>query len=850
MKSKILKTFMFFILFSALLITASFAVEIKEDVTDYKETGAFIIGSTRFDTNKLITATMAANAGVNEAKLNYILYGDISKTKITTYQYTLFGEWFEIAENGGTRELTTSEAEELEENLNIFFENNVEKVLEIPFTEGTVDTTSIVSDRNDVTFADNKFYVPALTFEFKFWTAEGQSYEVETNVDTNIIEGKDTSVEKTDIIPSDVAISVGKEFFKYSELNENNIADKVKEAIAKSSPENPVKLWTDIQLGTSSIVFDSQYKDLNAEIDLNGWSIYGEGNYVIEFKAPNSILTIKNSEYNNGTYASINAIKPEKAGALKADSRNIEGTVILNIEEGVTVCGTDYGLVIFGDKTIANVKGDIEATNASGYAISGNGNPGCEGTTLNISGEADIRAYQGIGIYIPQEGITNISDKAYISGKTAIAMKAGTLNMTGGTLVANGEQIQIPAETNDGTNPTGDAIYVESNKGYAGNVKINIEGKETVLSSYNGYPVRVYKSNSNDDITITGKYSTAHIVSDKNIGYDEAEATMTVGNAKYGAETLSLAKAIMSSSKENPAKLLFPVWVDETINLKSTESFDAVLDLGNNSITGNDKYVIVLESPNSSLTIDNGTIYGNTYAGIKITSKDLTKDSTVTLNVGENASITGPEYGLIIFGNGYKSNAAENATLAQKATATANIKGTICALNEEAYAISGNGNENWGGTCINISGDKANVIAEYGVGIFLPQEGVANISGGTVTGRTAIGTKAGTLNITGGQLYATDSKISNEELVKDGNGIQITGDLIYVECNEGYADHVTINIDTELPVDEDSNVIRIFQPEGAPSIEGVTSDYLTASESASITTNAGVKATVTTYAAK
>ena len=68
MKSKILKIVLGLILFSALFITvSSAATTVKEDVQDYDDI-VYIIGSTRFDSDVIITAQRAANAGVSEAK--------------------------------------------------------------------------------------------------------------------------------------------------------------------------------------------------------------------------------------------------------------------------------------------------------------------------------------------------------------------------------------------------------------------------------------------------------------------------------------------------------------------------------------------------------------------------------------------------------------------------------------------------------------------------------------------------------------------------------------------------------------------------------------------------------------
>ena len=130
MKSKILKIILCLILSSIFFVTISFSIAattVKEDVRDYYDI-VYIIGSTRFDSNVVITAQRAANAGANEAK-RLVAIGEleqIEKLNLKTYCYNpYFGEWYEIQEKART--ISKEEAKNIEENLNIFFVNNEKK---------------------------------------------------------------------------------------------------------------------------------------------------------------------------------------------------------------------------------------------------------------------------------------------------------------------------------------------------------------------------------------------------------------------------------------------------------------------------------------------------------------------------------------------------------------------------------------------------------------------------------------------------------------------------------------------------------------------------------------------------
>lgn len=130
MKSKTFKIILCLILSSIFLTTISFSIAattVKENVRDYHDI-VYIIGSTRFDSNVVITAQRAANAGANEAK-RLVAMGEleqIEKLNLKTYCYNpYFGEWYEIQEKART--LSQEEVKKIEENLNIFFVNNEKK---------------------------------------------------------------------------------------------------------------------------------------------------------------------------------------------------------------------------------------------------------------------------------------------------------------------------------------------------------------------------------------------------------------------------------------------------------------------------------------------------------------------------------------------------------------------------------------------------------------------------------------------------------------------------------------------------------------------------------------------------
>lgn len=181
MKSKIFKIILGLILFSALFITvSSAATTVKENVQNYDDI-IYIIGSTRFDSNVIITAQRAANAGVSEAKrlVSMGKANEIENLDLKTYCYNpYFDEWYEIQEEA--KSLTKEEVKNIEENLDIFFVNNKEKILKFNYNANKDDINIIT---NGVTFDGKKFSVPATKTEFKFLENNVEAI-VKTKTDT------------------------------------------------------------------------------------------------------------------------------------------------------------------------------------------------------------------------------------------------------------------------------------------------------------------------------------------------------------------------------------------------------------------------------------------------------------------------------------------------------------------------------------------------------------------------------------------------------------------------------------------------------------------------------------------
>ena len=95
------------------------------------------------------------------------------------------------------------------------------------------------------------------------------------------------------------------------------------------------------------------------------------------------------------------------------------------------------------------------------------------------------------------------------------------------------------------------------------------------------------------------------------------------------------------------------------------------------------------------------------------------------------------------------------------------------------FAVATNGSTTTSGT-INIK--EGAKLTSTVTALYLPGVVNATISGGTITGATAIYQKSGTLNITGGTITGNGAKL---DFTPNGNGANATGDAVVVE-NCGY----------------------------------------------------------------
>lgn len=107
--------------------------------------------------------------------------------------------------------------------------------------------------------------------------------------------------------------------------------------------------------------------------------------------------------------------------------------------------------------------------------------------------------------------------------------------------------------------------------------------------------------------------------------------------------------------------------------------------------------------------------------------------------------------------------------------ATINVYGKIENLGVDS-AIMGDGNSTHDN--INVKVYDGAVVTGGEAGIYFPNTSTLTVSGGTISGKTGIYVKSGTVNISGGTVQGTGAKVA---YVHKGSGYAATGDALVVE---------------------------------------------------------------------
>ena len=189
MKHKFRAILFIFMLMFSFLSNVNAETKIKEDADTYSG-DVYIIGSSKFDSSIIVTGTMATAAGAREMQIQYHVYNnyDFDPADIRIYYYSELEEsWsvLPVTSDDVMKELTEEETTKLTENLNIYFVNEEEKTLEMPYEITVEDGYELEFLAHNKTYSekikyeDGKLIIPASVGWFEIYAVKEPEVEGE-----------------------------------------------------------------------------------------------------------------------------------------------------------------------------------------------------------------------------------------------------------------------------------------------------------------------------------------------------------------------------------------------------------------------------------------------------------------------------------------------------------------------------------------------------------------------------------------------------------------------------------------------------------------------------------------------
>ena len=335
-----------------------------------------------------------------------------------------------------------------------------------------------------------------------------------------------------------------------------NSADALKTAINAATAENNTITLTDNVALSESVTINKS--GVNLVIDLGGKKISGSSQ-LFDIYSP---VTFKNGTIDvtyNGS-ASI-CVMWLNGGAKLA----LENDVTVNAAKSAGATGSVFAVGFWSDCNGAELTINGKITGDNGATI--NGNITTNTNKVAVNGTIDVA---GHALYLAGNGITNINNGAYVKGDAGIEIRAGVLNINGGTVESTGAY-SVPSANGNGTTASGAALIVAehtTNQGItvnvnSGNIKAASAGKAIAVSdpqNTNGNDVKLNVAGGNvvGGIQVEESIETAKPVavtggtfsSDVSNFVDSAPVASNNGTYYVGEETIQNAANNLSAGQQ------------------------------------------------------------------------------------------------------------------------------------------------------------------------------------------------------------------------------------------------------------------------------------------------------------
>ena len=264
------------------------------------------------------------------------------------------------------------------------------------------------------------------------------------------------------------------------------------EFISAMNSGEDIKLTENIEVN-STITLDKE-----VELDLNGKEIAFALKKYIYLKGGNLNITGTGILYEKSPYLSPIIIK----GSEKVEDVNY---TTLTIGENVTIKGwaglfidqnnsKAYGVTVNVNGTAIGMK-DTSGASGAGIYLNGTITDSNNAPVINISGTAKVKS-EGLGIYAAGYGVWTIEDGASIEGNTGIEIRAGELNINGGTITGTATPTETTPNGNGSTTDGAGIAVVQHTTKKA----INVNIKNGTIKGYTAFYESNPQKNSVEDL--------------------------------------------------------------------------------------------------------------------------------------------------------------------------------------------------------------------------------------------------------------------------------------------------------------------------------------------------------------
>ena len=454
------------------------------------------------------------------------------------------------------------------------------------------------------------------------------------------------------------------------------------------------------------------------------------------------------------------------------------------------------------------------------------------GADVTITGDGTIDAEaqynNSYGINVVTGGSLTIESGTFKGAPTAVQAQTGTVNVYGG-------EFEL-AETISQAAPDMAKYVINAvdSKYKSGSADISITGGTFVGFNPNENPEGPGTSYVVGECTVDS--STGSVV----ISAPTTQSDNSVAEVN-GMYFTNLSNAIAAANRGATVKLLKDFTEEDVVIPKLS---DITLDLNGKTFNAGEKLIsqgnlTIIDSTAMSEPMVSADYETVTYNSGKIevsVAAYAAFGGTVTLKSG---SIVSTYLGAYVQGDttgattipstfnieGGYIEAKEFAATTQGNGATLNISGGVLVAKDNAV-VAGNGTvsggKDMGGTAINISGGtmigRITSPGYIACGVYHPQQGALNISGGTIYADGGVGIlmRAGDANITGGDIIATGNasgKVGDSTIIQNCYGIVYDETSSYPGMTA--SDIVTISGNASVTADAGSEAICVMQNETA-----------------------------------